>query len=69
MEEAKAMVQRESRDSDYRTIAEQMTSQAATVRRLAKRGSLFRTKDEQIRWEGLAVALTEVAEIAKGWSR
>jgi hypothetical protein len=69
MKEANAMVQRESGENDYRTIAEQMAIQATAVRRLAKRGRLIRTKSEQIRWEALALALTEVAEIVNGWSR
>jgi hypothetical protein len=69
MKEIQAMVQPESCENDYRPIGEQMALRAATIRRLAKRGKLFRTESEQIRWEGLALALTEVATITEGWSR
>lgn len=62
------MVQPESRENAYRTIADQIASQAAAVRRLAKQGKLFRTKGEQIRWEALAVTFTELAEITKRWT-
>jgi NAD(P)H-hydrate repair Nnr-like enzyme with NAD(P)H-hydrate epimerase domain len=63
MNEAKTMVQPEPSKNDCRMIADQLANQAATIRHLAKRDKHSRTESEQIRWEALGVAFTEVAEI------
>lgn len=42
--------------------------EAATVRRLAKQGKLFRTSGKQICWQAPTVTFTELGAITPRWS-